>query len=80
MTKRDKEVLEYIKEYMTTHGTVPTIREICKGLGLYSTSSAHAHFQKLIKEGEIIPVADNSYRYRVKGMRYIEDANKDGEG
>ena len=73
MTKRDEEVLRFIKSYMIENGTVPTIREIGKGMGLYSTSSVYTHLQKLIKEGEIIPISDRSYRYKVKGMRYTDE-------
>lgn len=73
LTKRDKEILECIKRYMKEHGTTPTIREIGEGVGLYSTSSVHIHFQKLVMSGYITPAADKSYRYTVKGMRYVED-------
>ena len=75
MTKRDKEILEYIKRFMLNKGTTPTIREIGEGVGLYSTSSVYNHIQKLIGMGEIIPVKDKSFRYTVKGMRYVEDEN-----
>ena len=71
MTKRDKEILEFIKGFMLENGTTPTIREIGDGVGLYSTSSVYSHMQKLIKLGEIIPLKSRSFRYRVKGMRYI---------
>lgn len=71
MTKRDKDILVFIKNYMVEYGITPTIREIGQGVGLYSTSSVHKHLQKLAKEGEITPV--KSYRYTVKGMRYVED-------
>lgn len=73
LTKRDKEILECIKRYMKEHGTTPTIREIGECVGLYSTSSVHIHFQKLVATGDIIPVTGKSYRYAVKGMRYVEN-------
>lgn len=72
MTKRDKEILEFVKDYMKKTGTTPTIREIGEGVGLYSTSSVYSHFQSLVASGDIIPVTGNSYRYSVKGMRYID--------
>ena len=75
MTKRDGEILAFIKTFMKEHGTTPTIREIGNGVGLYSTSSVYNHVQKLIRLGEIIPLKDKSFRYRVRGMRYIEDEN-----
>lgn len=73
MTKRDKEILDYIKSYMVENGTVPTMREIGEGVCLYSTTSVYKHMQNLIRLGEIIPVKEKSYRYIVKGMKYVRD-------
>jgi SOS-response transcriptional repressor LexA len=73
LTKRDEEVLEFIKAYMKQNGTTPTIREISKGVGLYSPYSGFKHFQKLVNLGYITQICENSGRYTVKGMRYVED-------
>jgi repressor LexA len=73
MTRRDKEILDYIKSYMVENGTVPTMREIGEGVCLYSTTSVYKHMQNLIRLGEIIPVKEKSYRYIVKGMKYVRD-------
>ena len=70
MTKRNQEILNYIKEYMKNNGVTPTIREIGEGVGLYSTSTVQSHMDRLKIEGEIIPVG--STRYRVKGMEYVD--------
>ena len=43
------ELIEYIDE----HGYPPTTREIGEMVGLKSTSSVHAHLQRLLKEGKI---------------------------
>ena len=75
MTKRDKDVLEFIKGFMLEYGTTPTIREIGDGVGMYSTSSVHKHIQNLVKLGEVIPIKDRTFKYKVKGMRYVEDDN-----
>lgn len=73
ITKRDLEILSFIKNYMLKNGTTPTIRDIGDGVGLYSTSSVYKHFQRLVSYGYIYPVSDKTFRYSVKGMRYIED-------
>lgn len=73
MTKRDKEILDFIKDYMVKNGTVPSIREIGEGVCLYSTTSVYKHMQNLVRLGEIIPVKTKSYRYIVKGMRYVRE-------
>lgn len=69
LTKRDQEILDFIKKYMLEHGTTPTIREIGDGVGLYGTSTVHVHFQRLIDLGYI---TQYNRRYTVKGMKYIE--------
>ena len=73
LTKRDREILDFIKDYMVDWGTTPTIREIGLGVGLYSTASVYTHFQKLVRLGYIIPVSEKTFRYSVKGMRYVKD-------
>ncbi len=77
ITKRQKEILRYIKDFMIAHGTTPSIREIGEGVGLYSTSTVHAHFQRLVDSGYIEQIGEKSYRYTVKGMRYVEDENNE---
>ena len=56
ITKRQREILRYIKDFMLAHGTTPSIREIGEGVGLYSTSTVHAHFQRLVNCGYIEPI------------------------
>ena len=70
LTKRDSEILDYIKSYMKEKGTTPTIREICSGIGLYSTNTVHGHFQRLVDLGYI---TKNKHSYAVKGMKYVEE-------
>ena len=73
LTKTDKKVLCFIKNFMLENGYTPSIREICKGMGYASSGSAHEHFEKL-KELGYITVHDK--RYSVKGMQYVEVDNK----
>lgn len=51
ITKRQEEVLIYIKKYSATHGYPPAIREICQGVGLSSPATVHAHIKNLEKAG-----------------------------
>ena len=53
LTKRQDEIMQYIKEYMVGHGYPPTIREIGKALGVSSPATIHAHLQNLEKKGFI---------------------------
>ncbi len=47
LTKRQNEVLDFIKKYISENGYAPAIRDICKGLGLNSPATAFAHVKKL---------------------------------
>jgi repressor LexA len=47
LTKKQKIVFDFIKEYIATNGISPTIAEIKDGLGLLSTSTVHEHLKVL---------------------------------
>ena len=47
LTERQKQVLNFIRSYAQTKGYPPSVREICKAVGLSSTASVHNHLHKL---------------------------------
>jgi repressor LexA len=47
LTKRQREIFDYISRYLARHGYPPTVREIGKAVGLHSSSTVHAHLAKL---------------------------------
>ena len=49
LTKRQKEIFDFIGRYLGKHGYPPTVREIGKAVGLHSSSTVHAHLSKLEK-------------------------------
>jgi repressor LexA len=51
LTKRQKEIFDYIRKYASKHGYPPTVREIGKAVGLHSSSTVHAHLANLEKIG-----------------------------
>jgi repressor LexA len=51
LTKRQKEIFDYIRKYAGKHGYPPTVREIGKAVGLHSSSTVHAHLANLEKIG-----------------------------
>lgn len=53
LTKRQNEVLEFIKEYTMKNLKPPTIREICKKFNFKSTNAAHSVLKALEKKGYI---------------------------
>ncbi|MBY0759099.1 MULTISPECIES: transcriptional repressor LexA [Sellimonas] len=53
ITKKQSEILEYIKGQILTRGFPPAVREICEAVNLKSTSSVHSHLETLEKNGYI---------------------------
>lgn len=51
LTKRQREIAEFIKHYGAKYGYPPTVREIGKAVGLASSSTVHAHLANLEKYG-----------------------------
>ncbi|KPU28149.1 hypothetical protein TR13x_02085 [Caloranaerobacter sp. TR13] len=46
-------ILEFIKKEIQVKGYPPSVREICKAVGLKSTSTVHGHLSKLEEKGYI---------------------------
>ena len=53
ISKKQLEILEYIKSEILRIGYPPAVREICEAVNLKSTSSVHAHLETLEKNGYI---------------------------
>jgi repressor LexA len=51
LTKRQKEIFDFIRRYASKYGYPPTVREIGKAVGLHSSSTVHAHLANLEKVG-----------------------------
>ncbi len=53
LSKKQQEILDYIKKSIMNKGYPPTVREICDAVHLKSTSSVHAHLATLEEKGII---------------------------
>ncbi|MFI3201412.1 MAG: transcriptional repressor LexA [Eubacteriales bacterium] len=71
ITKKQSEILEYIKSEILKKGYPPAVREICEAVSLKSTSSVHSHLETLEKNGYIkrdstkpraIEIVDDSFQ------------------
>jgi repressor LexA len=51
LTKRQKEIFDFIRRYASKYGYPPTVREIGRAVGLQSSSTVHAHLANLEKVG-----------------------------
>ena len=61
LTKRQEEVLNYIKKYIAEHGYPPAVREICAGIGLNSPATVFVHIKNLESLG-VIRQTSNKFR------------------
>ena len=48
---KERQVLEFIMQYVARNGYAPTLIEIAQGLGLNAASTIHEHVQRLITKG-----------------------------
>lgn len=53
LSKRQLEILEYIKDEVRKKGYPPSVREIGEAVGLASSSTVHGHLSRLEKKGYI---------------------------
>lgn len=53
ISKRQQEILDYLKYSILNRGFPPSVREICDAVNLKSTSSVHSHLEALEKNGYI---------------------------
>jgi repressor LexA len=47
LTERQRQILDFLTEYVDAHGYPPTVREIGEAVGLASPSTVHAHLANL---------------------------------
>ena len=71
ISAKQQQILEYIKEEILKRGYPPAVREICEAVNLKSTSTVHAHLERLEKNGYIrrdptkpraIEIVDDSFQ------------------
>ncbi len=53
LTKKQANLLEQIKAYISSAGIPPTVRELCDLVGINSTSTIAGHLNALQKKGYI---------------------------
>lgn len=51
LTKRQRQILDFITDFTANHGFAPSLREIGEHLGLSSPATVHAHLENLKAKG-----------------------------
>ena len=91
ISKKQQEILDYMKQEILDRGFPPSVREICDAVRLRSTSSVHAHLEALEKHGYIrkdatkpraIEIIDDDFRgQRLRALgNSAKESLKDGSG
>lgn len=71
-TKKQRELLSFIENFVAGHGYGPSYREIMRGLGYKSVSTVATHIDNLITRGHL--------RKRTKSARSLEMVAADEQG
>jgi len=80
LTKRQQEILDFIRRYSEKHGYPPTVRDIGKAVGLASSSTVHAHLANLEKLGMLRrdPTKPRAMEMLDRASAAVRDAVKPG--
>lgn len=65
-------VYNFIVEFIKNNGYAPSVREICTGTDLGSTSSVYMHLLKLEDEGEIQMKKQSTRGIKVIGFQFVK--------
>lgn len=66
--KRQKQILDYISQYIQKNGTSPTLQEIADAMGLSSLATVHEHLEALAKKGVI-----RKFEGAVRGIEILDE-------
>ena len=65
-------VYNFIVEFIKNNGYAPSVREICTGTDLSSTSSVYMHLLKLEDEGKIQMKKKSTRAIKVIGFQFVK--------
>ena len=60
VTRRQKEILDFLESFVTRNGYSPSFEEIARGMGLKSLATVHKHITNLEKKGMLDRVHNRS--------------------
>ena len=75
-TKKQHELLEYLREFIAEHGYSPSYREIMKGCGYTSVATVSLHVNNLIKRGHVVKRGNSARSLEVVGKIDATDKPK----
>jgi len=66
LTRRQRVILEHLRESRERQAHPPTLDELCRELGLHSRGSLHKHIQALVKTGHVEPLSGKQRGVRLR--------------
>jgi repressor LexA len=71
LTKRQREILDYLNEFIQAHGYAPSLEEVGKRFGLSSLATVHKHLTNLQQKGFIKRTWNRSRSVEVMPSRVV---------
>lgn len=68
--KRQKDILNFVRDYIDKYGYSPTLGEIAEAMGLSSLATVHEHLMALVKKGAI-----RKFEGTVRGIELLDEFN-----
>ncbi len=65
--KRQRQIVDFIAQYIQKNGYSPTLQEIANSIGVSSLATVHEHLQALIRKGVI-----KKYEGTVRGLELVD--------
>jgi repressor LexA len=72
LTKRQKQLIDYLNDYISEHGYAPTLAEVGQYFGLSSLATVHKHLHNLEQKGFIKRQHNHSRALEVAGSEKRE--------
>jgi repressor LexA len=66
LTRRQRAILEHLRDNRDTRAHPPTLDELCRALGLRSRGSMHKHVQALVTAGYVEPLSGKQRGVRLR--------------
>ena len=75
LTKRQKEIYDFLRDYLAREGYAPSLEEIGAHFGLSSVATVHKHIQNLVQKGLLRKTWNRSRSIELEGSRKVTEVS-----
>lgn len=75
-SKTRQKVLDFLIQFFKENGYAPSIREICDGVNLSSTSSVYSHLMTLERMGKINIEPNKTRAIKIIGYDFVKETKQ----